>query len=64
MYGSQAYVRSTDAAVNNQHSDFVWFGFSDRVSLCSPGCPGTHFVDQAGLKLRNSTQILWATNTL
>ena len=24
-----------------------------RVSLCSPGCPGTHFVDQAGLKLRN-----------
>jgi hypothetical protein len=24
-----------------------------RVSLYSPGCPGTHFVDQAGLKLRN-----------
>jgi hypothetical protein len=22
--------------------------FSDRVSLCSPGCPGTHTVDQAG----------------
>jgi hypothetical protein len=21
--------------------------------LCSPGCPGTHFVDQAGLELRN-----------
>ncbi len=21
------------------------------VSLCSPGCPGTHFVDQAGLEL-------------
>jgi hypothetical protein len=21
--------------------------------LCSPGCPGTQFVDQAGLKLRN-----------
>jgi hypothetical protein len=20
---------------------------------CSPGCPGTHFVDQAGLELRN-----------
>jgi hypothetical protein len=29
------------------------FFFRDRVSLCSPGCPGTHFVDQAGLKLRN-----------
>jgi hypothetical protein len=28
-------------------------GFQDRVSLCSPGCPGSHFVDQAGLELRN-----------
>jgi hypothetical protein len=27
--------------------------FRDRVSLCSPGCPGTYSVDQAGLKLRN-----------
>jgi hypothetical protein len=25
----------------------------DRVSLCSLGCPGTHFVDQAGLELSN-----------
>ena len=30
---------------------FIYFG--DRVSLCSPGCPGTHFVDQGGLELRN-----------
>jgi hypothetical protein len=29
------------------------FVFRDRVSLYSPGCPGTHFVDQACLKLRN-----------
>jgi hypothetical protein len=29
------------------------FVFRDRVSLCSPGCPGTHVVDQAGLQLRN-----------
>jgi hypothetical protein len=29
------------------------FLFQDRVSLCSPGCPGTHFVDQTGLELRN-----------
>jgi hypothetical protein len=37
--------------------------------LCSPGCPGTHFVDQAGLELRNppasAFQVLglkaWAT---
>jgi hypothetical protein len=27
--------------------------FRDRVTLYTPGCPGTHFVDQAGLKLRN-----------
>ena len=32
---------------------FFFLVFRDRVSLCSPGCPGTHFVDQAGLKLRN-----------
>jgi hypothetical protein len=38
---------------------FVWFGFfgflafRDRVFLCSPGCPGTHSVAQAGLELRN-----------
>jgi hypothetical protein len=25
----------------------------DRVSLYSHGCPATHFVDQAGLELRN-----------
>jgi hypothetical protein len=30
-----------------------FFVFLDRVSLCSPGCPGTHSVDQAGLVLRN-----------
>jgi hypothetical protein len=29
---------------------FVCF---DRVSLRSPGCPGTHSVDQAGLEFRN-----------
>ena len=30
------------------------FGFfRDRVSLYSPGCPGTHSVDQAGLELTN-----------
>jgi hypothetical protein len=32
---------------------FVCFVFQERVSLCSHGCPGTHFVDQAGLELRN-----------
>ena len=28
----------------------VGFVFQDRVSLCSPGCPGACSVDQAGLK--------------
>jgi hypothetical protein len=32
---------------------FFLLVFRDRVSLCSPGYPGTHFVDQAGLELRN-----------
>jgi hypothetical protein len=32
---------------------FVLFVFRDRVSLYSPGCPGTHFVDQVGLEFRN-----------
>jgi hypothetical protein len=32
---------------------FVFLVFRDRVSLYSSGCPGTHFVDQAGLELRN-----------
>jgi hypothetical protein len=45
------------------------FVFRDKVSLYSSGCPGTHFVDQVGLELRNSpasaSQVLglkaWAT---
>ena len=34
---------------------FAWFlvFFQDRVSLCSPGCPGTHSVEHAGLKFKN-----------
>jgi hypothetical protein len=31
----------------------LFFVFQDRVSLCSPGCPETHSVDQADLKVRN-----------
>jgi hypothetical protein len=30
-----------------------FFFFQGRVSLCSPGCPGTHSVDQADLELRS-----------
>jgi hypothetical protein len=37
-----------------QHSQMLFFfSFQDRVSLCSPGCPGIHFVDQADLELRD-----------
>jgi hypothetical protein len=51
---------NTDADILNEmlpnqvvdHFFFWGYGVRDRVSLCSPGCPGTHFVDQAGLKLR------------
>ena len=32
---------------------YCFLFFWDRVSLCSPGCPGTHSVDQPGLELRN-----------
>ena len=32
---------------------FLFLFFRDRVSLCSPGCPGTHSVDQAGFELRD-----------
>jgi hypothetical protein len=31
----------------------LFFVFRDRVSLYSPDCPGTHFVDQPDLELRN-----------
>jgi hypothetical protein len=32
---------------------FGFLVFWDVVSLCTPGCPGTHFVVQAGFELRN-----------
>jgi hypothetical protein len=35
--------------------------FPDRVSLCNPGCPGTCFVDQAGLRL-TEIHLLWIKN--
>jgi hypothetical protein len=35
------------------HFVLFCFVFRDRVSLCSPGYPETHSVDQAGLELRN-----------
>jgi hypothetical protein len=37
----------------SQYIQILGWGGQDRVSLCSPGYPGTHFVDQAGLQLKN-----------
>jgi hypothetical protein len=44
---------TTKITGSNNHFFFFFFFFWDRISLCSPGCPGTHSVDQAGLELRN-----------
>jgi hypothetical protein len=44
------YIQATLLPINR---GFFFLVFRDRVSLCSPGCPGTHSVDQAGLELRN-----------
>jgi hypothetical protein len=46
---------------------FFFFGFGffqDRISLYSPCCPGTHFVDQAGLELRNLSASASASQVL
>lgn len=32
---------------------FLFFVFQDGVSQCSPGCLGTHSVDEADLEFRN-----------
>ena len=34
-----------------RHLKKFFLVFRDRVSLCSPGCPGTHYADQAVLEL-------------
>jgi hypothetical protein len=40
---------------------FVGFVFQDRGFPCSPGCPGTHFENQAGLKLTEICLLLLST---
>ncbi|GAB1292333.1 Lysosomal Pro-X carboxypeptidase [Apodemus speciosus] len=41
----------------SSHSNIIF-----RVSLCSPGCPGTHSVDQAGLELRKAACLCLPNN--
>jgi hypothetical protein len=36
------------------HHALKTFSSLDRVSLCTPDCPGTHSVDQAGLRTQKS----------
>jgi hypothetical protein len=42
-----------DAKCNIDFFVCLFVCFETGFLLCSPGCPGTHFVDQAGLELRN-----------
>ena len=55
QYDKVLTVDNGNGCITTQMCIFFFFVFFlDRVSLYSPGCPGTHFVDQAGLELRNS----------
>jgi hypothetical protein len=47
------YIYTMEYYSEIKNNEFMKFMSWDRVSLYSPGCPGTHFVDQAGLELRN-----------
>ena len=50
----QGYSNSSALCHSLVRRDFFFgFIFRDSVSLYSPGCPGTHFVDQTGFELRN-----------
>jgi hypothetical protein len=50
----EGYKSIVPGRLNSWYPLWVCFlVFRDRVSLYSPGCPGTHLVDQAGLELRN-----------
>jgi hypothetical protein len=49
-FDAESHIAETG---QNLTSFFFYFFFWDQVSLYSPGCPGTHFVDQTGLELRN-----------
>jgi hypothetical protein len=51
--GHQKINVGVEKTGQQQKLSFSFLFFLDSVSVYSPGCPGTHFVDQAGLELRN-----------
>ena len=53
MYIRLASNVYTSACLYFQIAGKYFVFFQNRVSLYSPGCPGTHSVDQDGLELRN-----------
>jgi hypothetical protein len=53
LVGNFSFSLFGDLSAKIQCLFLFCFVFRDRVSLYTPGCPGTHFVDQAGLELRN-----------
>jgi hypothetical protein len=56
----RTFGRTVGCSYPLSHLTSPFLVFRDRVSLYSPGCPGTHAVDQAGLQLRNlpASQVL------
>ena len=50
---TQNFWKSSQCSYPLSHLTSPLFLFQDRVSLCSPSCPGTRSVDQVGLELRN-----------
>ena len=53
MYYIYIYEYMNECFVLKKKDLFVCLFFRDRISLCSPGCPGTHSVDQVDFELRN-----------
>lgn len=58
-YHRQHVNRHTDG-IKNVFKDLIFYFlfFPDRVSLYSPGCPGTQCVNQGGLELMACSTLL------
>jgi hypothetical protein len=47
----------THTHTHTQSMGFFYFGFQNRVSLCSPGDSGTYSADQASFRLRKAPSL-------